>query len=191
MLKIYNSVEGDIATGLLIFLYGILSFDRMDKCIFLTIVFFTLVLSFSCGNREKSKELEHSHEKMNTAIGEEPLLPPIWTYSVEDTLQYWGRDDTVDHSLRQLIAVVNAGYARSPVKIDSVDWRNDTVFVKIDSAEYLTSRMGSAGAREYLAVATFTLTEAAGAKYVCFEFEEGDHAAPGVYDRAYFQKNER
>jgi hypothetical protein len=39
-----------------------------------------------------------------------------------------------------------------------------------------------------MAIATYTLTEMAGIKYVHYDFEEGDHAEPGTYSRANFNK---
>lgn len=58
--------------------------------------------------------------------------------------------------------------------------------VEIANSEYLTRRMGSAGARAYLAGATYTLTECPAIEAVNFLFPEGDHAAPGMFMRASF-----
>jgi hypothetical protein len=63
------------------------------------------------------------------------------------------------------------------------------VNVEVINDEYLTQRMGSTGADEFLAVATFTLTEYDHIKFVNFIFELGDHASPGLYSREYFLKN--
>lgn len=52
-------------------------------------------------------------------------------------------------------------------------------FVQIINAEYLTQRMGSSGAQDYLASVTYTLTENKQIKKVNFFFEEGDQAVPG------------
>ena len=60
--------------------------------------------------------------------------------------------------------------------------------LEVQNDEYLTERMGSTGAEEYLAAATFTLTEYKGIKSVRFLFEEGDHAVPGIYSRESFLK---
>jgi hypothetical protein len=46
--------------------------------------------------------------------------------------------------------------------------------------------MGSAGAAEFLATATLTLTEYDNDKFVDFNFETGDHANPGMYSREGF-----
>jgi len=59
--------------------------------------------------------------------------------------------------------------------------------VEIINAEYLTQRMGTSGAQNYLAAATYSLTETPGVRGVDFIFREGDHAAPGVYTRESFK----
>lgn len=67
--------------------------------------------------------------------------------------------------------------------------KEHTASVEVINAEFLTQRMGSAGADEFLAVATYTLTEHKDIQVVNFIFEEGDHAVPGPYTRRYFLKN--
>ena len=59
--------------------------------------------------------------------------------------------------------------------------------VEIIDAEYLTQRMGTSGAQNYLAATTYSLTETPGVRGVDFIFQEGDHAAPGVYTRESFK----
>jgi hypothetical protein len=63
----------------------------------------------------------------------------------------------------------------------------DTLQVDVANSGYLTQRMGTTGARQYLAAATFTLTETPGAMVVNFRFPEGDHAVPGRYQRGDFE----
>jgi spore germination protein GerM len=74
-------------------------------------------------------------------------------------------------------------------KLKLKDIKENVVNVEVINHEYLTQRMGSTGADEYLAVATFTLTENDHIKSVNFIFEVGDHASPGLYSREYFLKN--
>ncbi len=59
--------------------------------------------------------------------------------------------------------------------------------VEIINAEYLTQRMGTSGAQNYLAASTYSLTETPGVRGVDFLFAAGDHAAPGVYTRESFK----
>jgi hypothetical protein len=65
----------------------------------------------------------------------------------------------------------------------------DTIYVKIPDGTYLTQQMGSTGPRLFLSGVVYTLTGLNGINYVNFDFEEGDHAAPGTYSRESF-KNE-
>jgi len=61
-----------------------------------------------------------------------------------------------------------------------------TVVVEIANDKYLTETMGSSGAQDYLAMATYTLTESPGIRSVEFVFPPGEHAMPGVYSRESF-----
>src|SRR5690606_10248244 len=142
-------------------------------------------------NREKSEE-DNNTQATQQPEHERPIqtiTEPRWAYdSAADTLQYVVQSDLLDLPLGQLIDIVNKRFPANQGVVDRLACAICTVFVKIDSSQYLTAEMGSAGAREYVAITTFTLTEAAGINYVYYQFEEGDHAAPGVYDRLYFQK---
>jgi hypothetical protein len=60
--------------------------------------------------------------------------------------------------------------------------------IEILNAEYLTQRMGTSGAQNYLAATTYSLTEMPGVRGVDFIFPVGDHAAPGVYNRESFKE---
>jgi hypothetical protein len=61
-----------------------------------------------------------------------------------------------------------------------------TIRVQVENSGYLTQRMGSAGAQDFLAAATFTMTECPVITAVDFNFPQGDHAAPGIYTRMSF-----
>lgn len=56
--------------------------------------------------------------------------------------------------------------------------------VSIIDAAKLTQRMGSLGASDYLATATFTLTSRDDVARVHFSFPVGDHATPGLFSRS-------
>lgn len=84
-----------------------------------------------------------------------------------------------------LINILNSKYSEK-VKLDFVRLSNDTIFVKIKNSEYLTQGMGTTGADEYMIEATFTLTELSEIQFVNYDFEFGDHASPGTYNRKYY-----
>lgn len=145
-------------------------------------------LLFSCVNRERGEQEDVIDTMDSVRVQDAVRLQPMWTYDYDaDTVRYVGGLDSVDLSLEELAQMVNDKY-RDKVMLDLVGQQNDTVFVKIDSAIYLTQQMGSAGARDFMAVTTFILTEAKGSEYISFDFKEGDHASPGVYSRKTFAK---
>ena len=89
--------------------------------------------------------------------------------------------------LAEIIVAFNAlsgGKGTPQLVLESVD--RDTAEISVANAEVLTRRMGTTGAECFLAGATFSLTSVPGIDYVWFEFEEGEHAAPGRYSRARF-----
>ena len=74
------------------------------------------------------------------------------------------------------------------IRLEFVRSSGDTVFVKIPDATYLTQQMGSTGPTFYLAGVTYNLTEVPGTNFVSLDFEEGDHASPGVWSRQDFDR---
>ena len=70
-----------------------------------------------------------------------------------------------------------------PPKLKLIGIEGEIINVEVINDEYLTQRMGTTGAAEFLAMATLTLTEYDNTKFVDFIFEAGDHAFPGLYSR--------
>lgn len=64
----------------------------------------------------------------------------------------------------------------------------DTLYAAIKDASYLTERMGSAGAEQYIAYAVLNLTSVEGINFVRIDFPEGSHAAPDVWAREAFKE---
>ncbi len=65
--------------------------------------------------------------------------------------------------------------------------KNDTVFVKIKDASYLTQGSGTMGAEIYMAECTYSFTQIPGVTLVKFDFPVGDHASPGTFKRSDFE----
>ncbi len=76
----------------------------------------------------------------------------------------------------------------APLKIRLTGVRDGIARVEVSGGDFLSERMGTSGAWNWLAAATFTLTEIPGVNAVEFVFEEGSHAEPGVYRRAGFRE---
>jgi len=64
----------------------------------------------------------------------------------------------------------------------------DTIFVAIPQSSILTRQSGSTGAENYMAEATYNLTELKNINYVNFNFKKGDHAEPGTFSKTDFSE---
>ena len=73
------------------------------------------------------------------------------------------------------------------VQLVIVKTSGDTIFLKIPQSTWLTQQMGSSGPSVYFAEVVYNLTEISGIHYVNFDFEEGDHAQPGTFNRDSFK----
>jgi len=83
-------------------------------------------------------------------------------------------------------AAKSAGGALEPPRLILRRVGEGIAYVEVINAEYLTQRMGTSGAQNYLAAVTYSLTETPGIKGVDYSFPEGDHAMPGEYSRESF-----
>jgi hypothetical protein len=77
--------------------------------------------------------------------------------------------------------IINKSYPK--VQVIFLRTSNDTAFITVPLSKALTQQMGSFGAENFLVVTTYTFTELKGISYVAIDFEEGDHAIPGIYSR--------
>jgi hypothetical protein len=77
--------------------------------------------------------------------------------------------------------IINNSWPRIRIQFNGTS--NDTAFVSIPVSTVLTQQMGSSGAESYMISTTYSFTELKGINNVFFDFEEGDHGIPGVYNR--------
>ena len=154
---------------------------------------------FSCNSNENKNE--EAPDKMisdtisssrNSLDSTQTIInrPMIWTVNQENSgtekLEK-PRDAKLDtFSSIHLIQLINNNYP--DVQLDLVKISHDTLYVKIPDSKKLTQEMGSTGAENYMASATYTLTELKNVKFVNFAMKEGDHAAPGVFSREDFKR---
>lgn len=89
-------------------------------------------------------------------------------------------------SSTQLIQLINNNFP--DIHLDLVKISHDTIYVNIPDSKKLTNGIGDTGAENYLASATFTLTELKNIKFVNIAMKPGDHAEPGVYTRDDFKR---
>jgi hypothetical protein len=143
---------------------------------------FTALLFISCGSNKADEPIveEDSPIAINYA----------WQASLNDSTgklemkkaEAAGLDSI---STASIIDYINR--SDSSIHLDIVKISNDTVYLKIQDATYLTQRMGSTGSEMYLAGAVYNLTELPGIHYINLDFEEGDHASPGTFSRDSFK----
>ena len=86
----------------------------------------------------------------------------------------------------KLISFINKYRGQGKIILDLLKTSNDTIYVAIKNSTYLTQKMGTTGADDYVSTTVYTLTELKNIKYVNFVFVEGDHARPGTYSRQYY-----
>ena len=161
------------------------------------------ILFASCQSqkdRDRAHALQKQNDSLRTAIDSMRkeftlrVLKPastrtgLWRL---DTLSETGRlvfsIEYPNATVYEIAEKLNAAFRADSVsqfRITGV--REHTAFVKILDSDRLTQGLGSSGAQEYLAQVTFSLTSVPGIHSVDFNFEEGDHAAPGTYDRERF-----
>ncbi|MGN6533366.1 MAG: hypothetical protein ACTHK0_16610 [Ginsengibacter sp.] len=89
-------------------------------------------------------------------------------------------------SSTQLVQLINNNFP--DIHLDLIKISHDTIYVKIPDSKKLTNGIGDTGAENYLASATFTLTELKNIKFVNIAMQPGDHAEPGVYTRDDFKR---
>lgn len=140
----------------------------------------TATFLYSC----KSKDTEQESSNMDSLNA-----PFYWQAYLDDsTGKVNFRKIPANDSLsaKSIIDFLNAG--NTNIKLEFVKISNDTVFVRIADAMYLTQQMGSTGPTIYLSEVVYNMTQIPGIKEVKIDFEEGDHATPGTYNKNTFYK---
>lgn len=154
-------------------------------------VLFILLIALcfsSCRNETDPKVNDRDSLNAITSIDTGKISAPLYTVEYDEKTQglnlVRGAEAAADVTAEDVVQAMNKKY--EGIKLDLVASGSDTIAVKIDDATKLTQGMGSMGAEAYLAELTFSMTELEGVKAVKIDFEEGDHAMPGVYMRADF-----
>jgi len=154
--------------------------------------------SFFACNSNKKEEIKKPPEKEvidtvsnNNSFDSARIIvnrSMIWTVQQEsaEKNKLKAPDSTLSAlSSSQLVDLLNRNYP--DIHLDFVKTSHDTIYVKIPESTKLTNEMGDTGAENYLASATFTLTELKNVKFVNINMKAGDHAEPGVYSRGDFK----
>jgi len=153
--------------------------------------------TFSCRNESQGTNESEIRDEVSEEIAEDmgaplPALPYLAVFD-EQTEQLKAEKNT-DFNAASLSAdiltqALVANYPEIKLEVDRIS--NDTLYLHITDAQYLTQQMGSSGAQMYLMEATYAYTELPDVSVVNFSFAEGDHALPGDYTRGSFDQQQR
>ena len=162
-----------------------------------------LVLGIFCAicscnsNEDKNEEVTHEETRDtlsaadNLADSSRTIVnrPMIWTVDQENAgIEKLKKPEEVrldTFSSLHLIQLINNNYP--DIQLNLVKISHDTMYVSIPDSKKLTEEMGSTGSENYMASATYTLTELKNVKFVNFSMKPGDHAEPGVFSREDFK----
>ena len=143
-----------------------------------------IAFMMACNNKADNKEVETDTVQV--------LPASAWVATLNDStgkLEMVKSENSGPESLTDSAVVRYINTLNPSIKLVYSKTSGDTIFIKIPEATYLTQQMGSTGSIMFMSAAVYNLTEIPGIKLVNFDFEEGDHAAPGNYSRESF-KNE-
>lgn len=158
----------------------------------------SVCLFFSCNSNHDEKvktppenEVTDTVSSQNSADTSRTIVNRslIWTIerqgNEKEKLKAPDSTRAADYSSEQLIALLNQNYP--DVQLNLIKISHDTIYVKIPDSKKLTNELGDTGAEDYLASATYTLTETKNIHFVNINMKAGDHAEPGVYTRDDFK----
>jgi len=155
-----------------------------------------ILLLIGCNTRQRDDSIkvdtiEKGKSGSENSVVDQPI-EAIWAYeynqlSDEFELKQLRAIDKDTLTGETLEKIINKTWPKVQVKFIGIS--NDTVFISIPESEVLTQQMGSAGAESFMISTTFSFTELKGINFVSFDFKEGDHGVPGVYNRNSWDKN--
>lgn len=165
---------------------------------FYSLCVFTLVISgCKCGTNTADNGPMESDTVTETEIvtdssdfgPEVTNIPSLWKVELQDDQTEKLKKPEQESNIMAPQEMVNAMNASYPeIHLDLKKISHDTAFIAIPESQYLSQQIGSTGAYNYMATAVYNLTELKNIKYVHFDFKEGDHAAPGTYNRDDFKR---
>lgn len=158
----------------------------MQKLLLLLI---TMTVFVACNNNASTENSTDDSLLTDAELLPEERLSWITVYdSVKNSfvLEQQRKVDANNLKVENVISDINATWEN--VKLEFKKISNDTLYVAIPQSDYLTQQMGSSGSSEYIASATFNLTELKGIRFVNYDFQEGDHLSPGTFKRESFKE---
>lgn len=156
------------------------------------ILYFLVVIAlFACNNQAKNQSedetvVENTETIKPAQIADIPWAAVLDSGSQKINMKLTSGIKTDDLSVENVTESINRKYPEiiiAPTPSQS----NDTLYVKIADANYLTQAAGTMGAQIYLSESTYSFTQIPGINFVNFDFKVGDHALPGTYTRKSFE----
>lgn len=156
---------------------------KVSGYLYLVLSLAIFAVCFACVGDNKSSSEEVVDSISAPAIVEADIKKnTFWTYdAAADTMIR--NSIPADITIDLVLDTLNNRYGNTKLKLEKAV--ADTLFVKIDDLSFL-QQYGSAGNYGFLAEVVFSLTEIPNVSYVFLDFEEVDHAAPGLYTRKDF-----
>ncbi len=153
----------------------VLNFTFMNNSYFLILILF---LFSACGNNKADQPVP---------VEDSAFTRYSWEATDTGAIVLMKKEGTGPDTLSPdgVVRFLNNNFLH--VQLIIVKTSGDTLFLKIPQSIYLTQQMGSSGPATYFAEAVYNLTEIPGIHYVNFDFEEGDHAQPGTFNRDSFK----
>jgi len=152
--------------------------------------FLVVFIFIACNSDTKNTETEE--EIVSTENYQQPteIADIPWAAILDSTSQIITMTATEgiksqDLNLQNVTESINRKYPE--ILITDPQQKNDTVFVSIKDATYLTQGSGSMGAEIFLAESTYSYTQIPGVSFVNYNFKVGDHASPGTFTRRDFE----
>ncbi|MBU2046474.1 MAG: hypothetical protein KJ712_07080 [Bacteroidetes bacterium] len=158
-----------------------------------TVYLFAIILFVGCTQDNQKTASEAEQEKVVPLTKETSKPAQIaetpWSVKVDSAtqkihIQPSSLVDNKDLDAENVTKSLNKKYPE--IRMVFLKQQTDTIFDKIPEATYMTRESGDMGSKIYMAEATYSFTQISGVNFVNFDFEEGDHASPGTYQRKDF-----
>jgi hypothetical protein len=165
------------------------SIQKNMKNKIISLALFLVIISCNPSPRNNSTLEKTNDEKVTvqpeSSVGSD-LTVALYSYTFNEELETYeinrlrpfDNDTLTGEGLEKII---NKTWPQVQIKYNGSS--NDTAFVSIPDSQVLTQQIGSAGAESFMVTTTWSFTELNGIKHVAYDFEVGDHATPGVYNR--------
>ena len=155
-----------------------------------------ILLAIGCTTRRQGNGATDDTDDKSEVVSERSVvydsLEAIWKYDFNQQTEAYevtqlrsvDKESLTGETIEKIINKAWPG-----VQIKFIRTSNDTAYISIPDSKVLTQQMGSAGSESFMVSTTFSFTELKGIHFVSYDFEEGDHAVPGVYNRNSWDEN--